>query len=166
MPTPWVPQGSPGILAASASLEIPERLQRPGGSGAGAAPGLYWWHWWGLAARWHGAAAQPGPGREAVVYCGEAGTRKRRSCLHPFPYPEPRSSRAGPRQGGEWLLSLGRELFLPRLVCKGLARAGRGAPNNSWGVCVEPFHPRRAGTRRSCVCSSGTPQMPLPHAAA
>lgn len=52
-------------------------------------PGLYWWHWWGLATRWHGAAAdglaRPGPGRGAVVYSGEAGTRKRGSLAPSLP---------------------------------------------------------------------------------
>lgn len=128
VPVPWVPQGSRGILAASASFEIPKR----GRVEAELEPlrGCYWWHRWGLAARWHGAAAEPGPGREALVYCGEAGTRKRRSGLRPFPYPEPRSSRAG---SAGCLLE--RSCFCLVLCAKDLPGQAE-APQITPGVCV------------------------------
>lgn len=85
----------------------------------GPLPGLYWWHRWRLAARWHGVAAdgQPRP-REALVYSGGGRNEEARGAwLHPFLHPEPRSSQADPRQGGVCWVSFGRGLFLCLVLC-------------------------------------------------
>lgn len=101
--------------------------------------GLYWWYWWGLAARWHGAAAdgRPRPGRRLFTP-GRPERGSQGAWLHPFLHPEPRSSQADPRQGGVCWVSFGRGLFLPCLVREGLACTGRVAPNNSWRGGGEP----------------------------